>query len=178
MAGLSLGPISGGQATPLTISGLEVEVNSDGCGVDDLSFCGAVSVTVPAEAVWDDFVAAAVAQQWVGVEALSGQPGTVGEVVASGRTAYGQGVGDVVASVRTWDEESDRQRTFAAADCEFRPGGSRFSGTQRYRILDVSFLMRQGDLTTAIRNAELLTLLGVGAGERVPSVQVRAALLA
>src|SRR5690606_26937446 len=63
MAGLSLGPISGGQATPLTVSGLEVEVNSDGCGVDDLSFCGAVSVTVPAEAVWDDFVAAAVAQQ-------------------------------------------------------------------------------------------------------------------
>lgn len=152
-------------------------MNSDGCGVDDLSFCGAVSVTVPAEAVWDDFVAAAVAEQWVGVEALSGQLGTVGEVVAGGRTAYGQGVGEVVASVRTWDQETDRQRTFAAADCEFRAGSSRFNESERYRILDVAFLMRQGDLTAAIRDAGLMALLGVEPGERVPLEQVREALV-
>lgn len=159
------------------ISGREVAVNTDGCGVDDLSFCGAVSVTVPADVAWDDFVATAVTEQWVGVEALSGQPGSVGVVVASGRVAYGQGVGEVVASVRTWDEEADRQRTFAAADCEFRAGGSRFSASDRYRILDVAFLIRQGDLTAPVRDAQLLEVLGVDEGERVPLERVRTALL-
>lgn len=162
----------------LTISGLEIGVNSDGCGVDDLSFCGAVTATVPAEVVWDEFVAAAVAQQWVGVEALSGLPGTVGDVVAQGSTAYGQRVEDVVASVRTWDEVTDHQKTFPAVDCEFRCGGSRFSDTDRYRILDVTFLMRQGDVTRPLRDPGLLALLRAERGARVPLRQVREALLA
>ena len=175
-----VGPVQTAAARPdaLTISGVEIGVNSDGCGMDDLSFCGAVTATVPAEVVWDDFVAAAVAQQWVGVEALSGLPGTVGDVVAQGSTAYGQRVEDVVASVRTWDEETDHQKTFAAVDCEFCCGGSRFSDTDRYRILDVTFLMRQGDVTRPLRDPALLALLRAEQGARVPLRQVREALLA
>lgn len=147
---------------------LGVTVNSDGCAVDDLSFCGAVTVTVPSGMRWADFVALAVDQEWVGVEALAAVSGTVGEVVARGAGAYGQRVADTVASVRTWDHATDRQRTFAMVDCEFDDSGSRFSSEPDLEILDVAFLMRQGDLTTPVRDPELASLLGIDLGERVP----------
>lgn len=159
----------------LLVAGREITVNADGCAVDDLSFCGAVTVTVPADTPWTAFVDTAVDQEWVGVEALAGLTGTVGEVVAGGSAAYGQHVADVVATVRTWDEVEDRQRTFAAADCEFDIGSSRFATTDRYAILDVAFLMRQGDLTLPIRDAELGALLGVEPGARAPLDRVRGA---
>lgn len=163
-------------SAPLRVSGRAVAVNADGCSVDDLSFCGAVTVTVPADVRWDDLVAAAVAQGWVGIEALSGLSGTVGEVVARSGAAYGQRVADVTASVRTWDRVEDRQCTFAFADCRFSSSGSRFTGTDRYDLLDVSFLLRQGDLTPPIRDVQLAALLGIEPGERVPLTRVRADL--
>lgn len=162
----------------LTVSGQEVAVNNDGCAVDDLSFCGAVTVTVPAEVVWDDLVAVAVAQEWVGVEALTGVPGTVGEVVARSAAAYGQRVADTVASVRTWDRDADRQLTFAAADCDFDSAGSRLSRSGRLEVLDVAFLLRQGDLTAPIRDDTLAELLDSPPGARVPLTRVRTAILA
>ena len=152
-------------------------VNADGCAVDDLSFCGAVTVTVPADAGWEDLVATAVAEEWVGVESLAGLSGTVGEVVARAGSAYGQRVSDVVASVRTWDRVEDRQRTFTFADCRFAPDASRFAEADRYRLLDVSFLLRQGDLTSPIRDARLAAMLGIESGERVPLARVPAAIL-
>ena len=164
-------------SAPLSVAGRQVMVNADGCGVDDLSFCGAVTVTVPADLLWDDLVGVAVAQEWVGVEALHGLGGTVGEVVARAGAAYGQRVADVVASVRTWDRVEDRQRTFAAADCRFTQHGSRFAGTNRYAVLDVSFLLRQGGLTAPIRDAGLVALLQVESGARVPLARVRTALV-
>lgn len=164
-------------SAPLLVAGREIAVNADGCAVDDLSFCGAVTVTVPADVRWDDLVGTAVAQEWVGVEALSGLAGLVGEVVARAGAAYGQRVADVVASVRTWDRVADRQRTFAFADCGFSSYGSRFAETDRYQLLEVSFLLRQGDLTAPIRDVGLAALLGVETGERVPLPLVRAAIL-
>lgn len=148
--------------------GFAVRVNADGCAVDDLSFCGAVTVTVPSGMRWADFVALAVEQGWVGVEALAAVSGTVGEAVARGAGAYGQRVADTVASVRAWDHATDRQRTFAMADCEFADSSSRFSRELGLEILDVAFLMRQGDLTTPVRDPELASLLGVALGGRAP----------
>lgn len=162
---------------PLLVGGRSIVVNDDGCAVDDLSFCGAVTVTVPADTPWDDLVATAVARDWVGLEALSGLPGTVGEVVAEAGSAYGQRVADTVASVRTWDREADQQRTFAAVDCGFRPEGSRFTDTDRFELRDVSFLLRQGDLTAPVRDAALAGMLGIAPGERVPLAEVRTTLL-
>ena len=42
--------------------------------------CGGVEVTVEAGENRDEFVARAVAEEWIGVEALAGIPGTVGAV--------------------------------------------------------------------------------------------------
>lgn len=156
-------------------------VNVDGCAVDDLSFCGLPMVSVPADTGWDAFVAHAVESGWVGIELLSGLPGTVADVVTHNGGAHGQRVSDTVASVRTWDTVGGRQRTFAAADCGFVADGSRFlpasDEVARFRIIDVAFLFRQGDLTAPIDDDRLVAELGVAVGERVPLAQARNAAL-
>ena len=155
-----------------------VRVNTDGCAVDDLSFCGGVQVSVRGDAPWDDFVEWAVSTEWVGVEALSGLPGTVAEAVATNASAFGQAVADTVASVRTWDVEVDAQRTFAAAECGFGPGTSRFAeAAGRFEIRAVSFLMRQGDLSAPVTDPELAALVDIPIGSRASLTTIRSAVL-
>lgn len=162
---------------------MQISVNDDGCDVTGLVYCGAVTATVAAAESWDGFVAHAVANEWVGGEALSGLAGTVGDVVVANRRAFGQSPSDTVESVQVWDDASQTQRYFAMSDCDFGEGESRFSrehlpnGRLRFRPLLVSFLFRQGDLTAPIRNSELAGLLDVAYGARVPITQVRTQLL-
>jgi UDP-N-acetylmuramate dehydrogenase len=150
---------------------------------DDAS-CGGVLVRVAAGEDWDAFVARAVASGWVGVEALSGIPGSVGATPIQNVGAYGQEVSQTVASVRVWDRELGELRTFAAVDCGFGYRHSRFkaerlaSGGGRYVVLEVTFQLRQGDLGVPVAYAELARALGVEQGQRAPLAEVRAAVLA
>lgn len=149
-----------------------IVVDDSACEVDDLAFCGGVQVTVPGGEPWAGLVELAVASDWVGIEALASWPGTVADAVRANASAHGQAVADTLSSVRTWDRRSDAQKSFPAADC--RPGdpGSplleRLADGPRYEILEVSFLFRQGDLTTPIPDGDLADLLGVEPGTRVP----------
>ena len=52
--------------------------------------CGGAFVEVGAGEPWDDVVAAAVENGWIGVEALSGIPGTAGATPIQNVGAYGQ----------------------------------------------------------------------------------------
>ena len=70
--------------------------------------CGGVMVTVAAGETWDDLVATAVERGWVGVEALSGIPGSVGATPIQNVGAYGQEVSQTIASVRVWDRPPSR----------------------------------------------------------------------
>lgn len=155
-----------------------IVVDASACDPDDLAPCGGVTVVVPGEHPWDGLVDLAVTSGWPGLEALSGMPGTVAEVVRANPTAYGRSASDAVASVRTWDRAADAQRTFAHGDCRFASGRSRFQevledGRERYDLLDVGFLFKQGDLTQPVRDGALARLLGVDVGERVPLEVVR-----
>lgn len=161
------------------ISGIVVDDSS--CNVDDLAYCGGVQVTVPADEGWDALVERAVASEWVGVEALSGIDGTVADVVRDNAAAHGQAIADTLVSVRTRDREADAQKTFPLANCAFGPRTSRFQetlpdGKERFEILDVSFLFRQGDLTPPIQDEGLAAVLGVEVGARVPLGAVREAV--
>lgn len=152
-----------------------IAVDAAGCGVDDLSFCGAVGVTVAAQTPWDEVVAASVAQGWVGLEWLSGLPGTVEAAVVGNHTAYGHWVGESVALVRTRMVATGRQRTYAAADCAFEPHRSRFlADPAAHVLLDVNFLLRQGDLSDPVVDEDFARLAGVPLGARLPAVDVRA----
>ncbi|MGO1562801.1 MAG: hypothetical protein ACTHW7_13365 [Actinomycetaceae bacterium] len=152
---------------------LAITVDDSACDPNDLAQCGGVEVTAAADVRWDDLVDRAVASGWPGFELLHGAAATVADAVRDNVARHGQAVADVVASVRAVDRTDGARRSFAFAECDFVPGGSRLAerlpdGGLRHEILDVSFLLRQGDLTAPIRDADLARTLGVEPGARVP----------
>jgi UDP-N-acetylmuramate dehydrogenase len=148
-------------------------------GVDvDTDACGGAMVRLSAGEPWDDFVATAVQEGWVGVEALSGIPGLAGATPIQNVGAYGQEVAETIATVRVWDRREQRVRTMAAADCGFGYRSSRFkSDPQAFVVLSVTFQFRLGDLGAPVRYAELARALGVDVGERVLAKDIREAVL-
>jgi UDP-N-acetylmuramate dehydrogenase len=140
--------------------------------------CSGATVTVAAGEDWDALVALAVDRGWVGVEALSGIPGSVGATPIQNVGAYGQEVADTIASVRCWDRRDAAIRTIAAADCGFGYRTSRFKRDPgRFVVLSVTFQLRLGELGAPVRYGELARTLGLDAGERAPMREVRDAVL-
>jgi len=156
----------------------------------DASACAGTSLTVAAGAEWDDVVQLAIANRWVGLEALSGIPGSAGATPVQNVGAYGQEVAQTIASVRVWDRARSRVRTLALADLGFgyrtsvlkrsmrpSPDAPAWHPTPRYVVLDVTFQLRWGDLSAPIAYGELAARLGVEVGARVPLAEVREAVL-
>jgi UDP-N-acetylmuramate dehydrogenase len=162
-----------GRVVEVATSGVVPDVEDDG------AVCGGVVVRVAAGEGWDDLVATAVERGWVGVEALSGIPGSVGATPIQNVGAYGQEVSQTIASVRVWDRTLRGVRTFAAADCRFGYRTSRFKRDPgRHVVLSVDFQLRTGSLGTPVAYAELARALGVEQGVRAPLAAVREAVLA
>ena len=157
--------------------GTVVRVLTRGVTVD-ADACSGATVTVAAGEPWDAFVARAVAEGWIGVEALSGIPGSTGATPVQNVGAYGQEVAQTIASVRTFDRYERRIRTFAAADCGFTYRHSRFKAEpHRYLVLAVTFQLALGDLGAPVAYGELARALGVEIGGRAPAADVREAVL-
>ncbi|MDF1606044.1 UDP-N-acetylmuramate dehydrogenase [Nocardioides sp. YIM 152315] len=162
-------------------AGTVVEVATTGAEIDadDGPSCGGATVTVAAGESWDELVELAVERGWVGVEALSGIPGSVGATPIQNVGAYGQEVSQTVARVRVWDRTLRGVRTFANADCRFGYRTSRFKADPgRHVVLSVTYQLRQGDLGAPVAYAELANTLGVELGRRAPLADVRRAVLA
>jgi UDP-N-acetylmuramate dehydrogenase len=159
------------------VEGTVIRVLTQGVVVD-LDSCSGAMVTAQAGETWDAIVARAVDEQWVGVEALSGIPGSVGATPIQNVGAYGQEVAQTVASVRVYDRYERAIHTLAAADCGFTYRSSRFKAEpHRYVVLSVSFQLPLGDLGAPIAYAELARVLGVEIGARPPAAEVREAVL-
>ena len=157
--------------------GRVVRVETTGVRVE-ADTCGGAMVTVAAGEPWEPFVEHAVAQGWVGTEALSGIPGSVGATPIQNVGAYGQAVADSIASVRCWDRVADVQRTFAASECGFGYRTSRFKrDPQRHVVLDVTLQLPLGEQSAPIRYPELAHALGVEVGTRAPMTAVRESVL-
>jgi len=161
-----------GTVVKVATTGVDADVEGD-----DAS-CGGVLVTVAAGESWDELVATAVDRGWVGVEALSGIPGSVGATPIQNVGAYGQEVSQTVASVRVWDRKLNGVRTFANADCGFGYRHSRFKADPgRHVVLSVTFQLAQGDLGAPVGYAELARALGIAEGQRAALAEVREAVL-
>jgi UDP-N-acetylmuramate dehydrogenase len=161
-----------GRVVEVATSGVVPDVEDDG------AVCGGVVVRVAAGEGWDDLVATAVERGWVGVEALSGIPGSVGATPIQNVGAYGQEVSQTIASVRVWDRTLRGVRTFAAADCRFGYRTSRFKRDPgRHVVLSVDLQLRTGSLGAPVAYAELARTLGVEQGGRAPLAAVREAVL-
>jgi UDP-N-acetylmuramate dehydrogenase len=159
--------------------------------IQDDGFCGGVSVTVAAGVPWDDVVARAVRDEWVGLEALSGIPGSTGATPVQNVGAYGSEVAETIASVRTWDRLESRVRTLPAIDCGFgyrdslfkrsqrgaASDGAVWSTTPRFVVLDVTFQMRFGTRSAPVKYAQLAQALGIEVGGTASTAAVRDAVL-
>ena len=166
----------GFDGTVIRVATAGITADVDVCEGD--ATCGGVMVTVAAGQSWDSLVERAVTEGWVGIEALSGIPGTVGATPIQNVGAYGQEVGQSIARVRVWDRVLKGQRTFAAVDCGFGYRWSRFKADPgRHAILDVTFQFRTSRLSAPVAYAELARTLGVEVGERAPLQEVREAVL-
>jgi UDP-N-acetylmuramate dehydrogenase len=180
--------------------GVVVRDGRSGLRVEAEDTCGGASITGVGGHAWDDVVAQAVDAGWVGVEALSGIPGTLGAAPVQNIGAYGQEIAGVISSVRTWDRGESRVRTFALGELGFGYRSSRLKRTMhlgvgpgadlatddprapwypspRYVVLDVAMQLRLGTLSAPVAYAELARRLGVELGERAPSKDVREAVL-
>lgn len=158
---------------------------------DDAGACGGASLRVAAGTPWEDVVDRAVGEGWVGVEALTGIPGSTGATPVQNVGAYGQEVSGVVSAVRVWDREQARVRTLALVDLGFGyrtsvlkrslraddGAWSRHAPTPRHVVLDVGFQLRLGTLSAPVAYPELARVLDVPVGGRAPLVDVRSAVL-
>jgi len=153
--------------------------------VQDDGFCGGVSVTATAGSSWDALAERAVADGWVGLEALSGIPGSVGAAPVQNIGAYGAELSDTLASVRVWDREESRVRTLMLVELGFgyrtsilkRSLTAPYGPTPRYVVLDVTVQMRFGTRSAPVRYAQLADALGIAVGETASTAAVREAVL-
>lgn len=163
-------------------AGTVVLVRSRGMDVS-VDSCGGAWVEVAAGEPWDEFVATAVDSAWIGVEALSGIPGSVGATPIQNVGAYGQEVASTIARVEVFDRSTDQVTWQPVGDCEFGYRTSLFKrtmsarGVPRFVVLSVAFQCARGDMSAPIGYRELADRLGVHLGDRVPSIAVREAVL-
>ena len=157
--------------------GTVIQVATRGISAE-VSSCGGAAVRVQAGENWDEFVQFAVSQGWVGLEMLSGIPGSVGATPIQNVGAYGTDVAATIASVRTLDRSTGKVRTFPAVDCGFGYRTSIFKRTPgRWCILEVSFQFPLGELSAPIAYPELARALDVEVGARADAGRVREAVL-
>ena len=160
------------------VPGTVIRVLTRGIAVDS-DACSGAMVTVAAGEPWDGVVDRAVEEGWIGIEALSGIPGSAGATPIQNVGAYGQEVAQTIATVRAYDRFERKVRTIHAVDCGFGYRTSRFKAEpQRWLVLSVAYQFRLGDLGAPIAYAELARTLGVEIGQRAPAAEVREAVLA
>lgn len=127
---------------------------------------------------WDALVLECCQRGLVGVECLSGIPGTVGATPLQNVGAYGQEVSQTLVSVTCLELESHEVLSFSAEQCEFGYRTSRFKERDRgrYAILEVCFALRHG-LPDAPSYPELLRALAARALAQPTAEQLRACVL-
>ena len=137
-----------------------------------------VEVTVAAGEPWEPFVAHAVGAGWSGLEALSGIPGSTGATPIQNVGAYGVEVSRWVTSMWVLDRRTGEVGALPAPAAGF---GYRTSALKRspgdFVVLSVTLRLPRDPRSAPIGYAELARVLGVPVGTRVPSAQVRAAVL-
>ncbi|MEN8163610.1 MAG: UDP-N-acetylmuramate dehydrogenase, partial [Acidobacteriota bacterium] len=146
-------------------------------GIDiDRSGDGAVVIAAAGE-TWDDVVAETVSEGLMGLECLSGIPGTVGATPIQNVGAYGVETSEVIEWVEVFDREAGVVTRMSPVECSF---GYRTSCFRQYPdrsiVTRVAFRLRATG-RPVVRYAELERFVGVG--DTPPDVMaVREAVMA
>jgi UDP-N-acetylmuramate dehydrogenase len=139
-----------------------------------------VRLRVEAGESWDALVAYTVENGLSGIEGLSGIPGSCGAAPIQNIGAYGQEVGDVLASIEFLDFDSGELVHIPAAELGL---GYRTSVLKQGRqglvvSIDLDLLVEADGMSAPIAYPQLASALGVGLGDRVPLAEVRRTVLA
>lgn len=157
-------------------AGLAVRVAHTGISFDRRG--DRVVMTVAAGEVWDDVVAAALAQGLAGIESLSGIPGLTGATPIQNVGAYGAEISDVLVGVRAFDRVERASVFLEPSDCHLGYRTSALKGAHRYVVLGVEISLTPSKESAPIRYAELAAALDVEVGSRASIDDVRRAVLA
>lgn len=151
-----------------------------------------IHVSATAGTNWDDLVSYCVRMHLIGIEGLSGIPGTVGAAIVQNIGAYGQEVGRLVDSVEVWDRQDKITARLQAVDLQFGYRASllkqtmyqspavpdaRFFPTPRYVVLSVTLVLRHGS-AAQVDSVQLAKALDMRPGSVLPLERIRQAVLA
>ncbi len=142
-----------------------------------------VLTTVDAGVVWDELVAQTAKREYIGIECLSGIPGTVGGAVVANLGAYGAQASDTFVSADVLDRESGENgiiRIFEKDACDFSYHDSMFSHANgRYVVLGARFkLHRSGTSRFSYQGNRFdLPALATKLGHEPTQEEVRAAIV-
>ncbi|MCU1634421.1 MAG: UDP-N-acetylmuramate dehydrogenase [Micrococcaceae bacterium] len=185
-AGEPLLIVSGGSNLLIGDEGFDgtvIRITSTGFTVnDDDATCGGVMVRAQAGQDWDELVHYTVMHAFSGLEALSGIPGSTGATPVQNVGAYGSDVSQTIATVRTYDRETDRIKSFTNFELSFGYRDSLLkrstvNGSPRYVVLSVEFQLGLGRMGKPVRYAELARALGIEVGARAYANDVRREVL-
>ena len=163
------------------IDGTVIRMQTRGVKRIDGDRADRVRVRVAAGEPWDSFVSLAIHNNWAGIEALSGIPGSCGAAPIQNIGAYGQELSDVLAAVDFLDYATGHRVRIPASELGL---GYRTSELKRGRLgiviaieLDLVQADGRAPLSEPVAYAQLADALGIQVGERAPLAAVRAAVL-
>ncbi|MFY9262217.1 MAG: UDP-N-acetylmuramate dehydrogenase [Actinomycetaceae bacterium] len=152
--------------------------------------CGGGEMIATAGVPWDDLVVYSLESEWIGLEALSGIPGSVGAAPVQNIGAYGQEVASTIASLRVYDRATQKIRTLFLSDLDFGyrhsllkesmvtgSEGKKWGPSPRWIVLEVKFHLRRATLASPVQYGQLAKHLGVELGARVLATDLRQAVL-
>jgi len=137
----------------------------------------AVTLRVQAGENWDALVASTIEQGLVGLEALSGIPGSVGAAPIQNIGAYGQELADSLVAIDFLDFLTGELTRVPAEELAL---GYRTSAIKQGRhglVVAVELRLTQSELGEPIAYSQLASALGVQLGDRMPAAEVREAVL-
>ena len=137
---------------------------------------GPVLVTAQAGHPWLDLVRELAAEELVGMETMTGIPGTIGAMPVQNVGAYGQETADTLVSVLAWDWQHGETVRLSAAECGLGHRTSRFKRSHRWLILAVTFALTPGRQSAPVRYRQVAEALDVPLGSRVPTPDLIAAV--
>lgn len=107
-----------------------------------------LTVTIGAGEIWDDIARQFSEQDWSGIEAMSGIPGTAGATVIQNVGAYGQEIVDTLQTVQVYDTTTKQPVTLTTEDCRlaYRDSIFRSEALGRYIVTSITIQLTHTQL--------------------------------
>jgi UDP-N-acetylmuramate dehydrogenase len=137
-----------------------------------------LTVRVQAGHSWDEFVAWAVANDYAGIEAMSGIPGSVGATPVQNVGGYGQEVSEVITQVEFLQKDSDEAMIRPASYFEFSYRDSALKHGLEGLVGWVEFrLQKLAGMSVPMKSGQITEHVGAEYGSALPLEQVRKTVL-